>query len=114
MTRGLGLVLLVISLAVVGGLFALQSKSQGPTAAAVTQQEAQAVDAAAATNFAQVDQVLQADFAQDGTYVGAQLPVGSEVTVVNATQTGYCLQMSVNGALVHENGPGGSPAAGTC
>jgi len=106
--------MLLISLAIVGGLFALQNKSQGPTSAGVTQDEAQAVAAASAQTFAQVDQVLQADFAQDGTYVGAQLPVGSGVTLVQATATSYCLEANVEGTLVHETGPGGSPASGAC
>ena len=85
MTRSVGLVLVLISLAVVGGLFAMQTKSQGPTAPAVTQEEAQALAAAASETFAQVDQVLQADYLQSGTYVGAQLPVGSGVTLATAT-----------------------------
>ncbi len=106
--------LVLISLAVVGGLFAMQSKTQGPTAAAVTQDESQAIAAAAATGFSQVDQVLQADYVQSGTYAGAQLPVGSGVTVAQATATSYCLEMNVNGTLVHESGPGGSPVVGPC
>jgi hypothetical protein len=113
-TRGIGLVLVLGSLAVVGGLFALQNKSQGPTAAAVTQAESQAIAAAASTSFSQVDQVLQADYAQAGTYVGAQLPVGSGVTLAQATATSYCLETNITGALVHESGPGGSPVAGPC
>jgi hypothetical protein len=107
-------VLVLISLAVVGGLFAMQTKSQGPSAAAVTQAETQALAAAASETFAQVDQVLQADYMQAGTYVGAQLPIGSGITVSRATATSYCLETSVNGTLVHEDGPGGSPAVGAC
>ena len=105
---------MLISLAIVGGLFAMQNKSQGPTAAAVTQDESQALAAAASQTFAQVDQVLQADYAQAGTYVGAQLPVGSGVTVAQATATSYCLETNLTGTLLHENGPGGSPGAGPC
>jgi Tfp pilus assembly protein PilV len=107
-------VLVLLSLALVGGLMAMQSKTQGPTAAAVTQQESQALAAAAATTFSQVSQALQADYAQDGTYVGAQLPVGSGVTLAQATATSYCLETNLNGTIVHENGPGGSPAPGPC
>jgi hypothetical protein len=107
-------VLALISLAVVGGLLAMQSKSQGPTAAAVTQAESQALATAASTSFSQVGQVLQANYAQAGTYVGAQLPLGSGVTVAQATDTSYCLETNVNGTIVHEVGPGGSPAAGRC
>ena len=107
--------LVLISLAVVGGLTAMQSKTQSPTAAvAVTQDESQALAIAASVNFSQVDQVLQADYAQTGTYVGAQLPPGSGVTLTQATGTSYCLETNLNGTLVHEDGPGGSPAAGPC
>lgn len=114
MTRGVGLILMLISLAVVGAGYALQSKSQGPTAAAVTQEEQQASAAAAATTFAQVTEVLQAAYVQDGTYAGAQLPVGSGVTLAQATTTGYCLETNLSGTLVHESGPGGTPALGPC
>jgi len=108
-------VIFLISLAIVGGLFAMQSKSQGPTSAAVTQDETQAVAAASSQTFAQGDQVLQADYATNGTYVGAQLPVGSGVTVAQATATSYCLESNVSGTLVHENGPpAGAPASGAC
>jgi Tfp pilus assembly protein PilV len=110
----MGLVLVLISLAVVGALVAMQSKSEGPTAAAVTQQEAQALVAASAQNFAQVGEALQAAYAESGTYVGAQLPVGSGVTLAQATATSYCLETSASGTLVHETGPGGSPVAGRC
>ncbi len=106
--------LALVSLAIVGGMFALQSKTQGPTAAAVTQEESQAIAASAATAFAQVDPVLQADFAQNATYVGAQLPLGSGVTLALATATTYCIETNLNGTLVHENGPGGSPVVGAC
>jgi hypothetical protein len=107
-------VLVLISLAIVGGLVAMQSKSQGPTAAAITQDESQAHATAAAQTFAQVDQVLRADYAQDGTYAGAQLPVGSGVTLAQATSTSYCLETILSGTIVHETGPGGSPATGPC
>lgn len=113
-TRGVGLLLVLISLAVVGGLFAMQSKSQGPSAPAVTQAESQASATAASAAFSQVEQVLQADYVQLGTYAGAQLPAGSGVTVAQATGTTYCLETNVDGTLVHENGPGGLPAAGRC
>jgi hypothetical protein len=113
-TRGIGLVLVLISLAVVGALMAMQSKSQGPASAAVTQEESQALVAAASANFSTVDQLLQVDYAQAGTYVGAQLPAGSGVTLAQATNTSYCLQTNLNGTLVHEVGPGGSPSAGVC
>jgi len=105
---------MLASLAIVGGLFAMQSKTEGPTAPAVTQAESQALVAASAQTFAQVDGVLQADYAENSTYVGAELPVGSGVTLAQATATSYCLESNVSGALVHESGPGGAPSAGAC
>ena len=114
MTRGIGLLLALISLAVVGGLMAMQSKTQGPTAPAVTQAEQQALAVASTAAFQPVAQILAVDYAQSGTYVGAQLPLGTGVTLAQATSTSYCLQMSVNGTPVHESGPGGSPASGPC
>jgi hypothetical protein len=107
-------VLALISLAIVGGLLAMQSKSQGPTSAAVDQAESQAVATAAASVFSPVDQVLQVAASQSGTYAGAELPVGSGVTLARATASSYCLEASLNGTPVYENGPGGAPAVGHC
>lgn len=106
--------LALISLAIVGGLMAMQSKSQGPTSAAVNQAESQAVATAASAVFSPVDQVLQVAASQSGTYVGAELPVGSGVTLARATPTSYCLEANLSGTLVFENGPGGTPAVGHC
>ena len=114
MTRGLGLVLALISLAIVGGLMAMQSKTQGPTSATVNQADSQAVATAASAVFSPVDQMLQVDASQNGTYVGAELPVGSGVTLTRAATTSYCLDANLSGTPVHENGPGGSPAADHC
>ena len=110
----MGLLLVVITLAIVGGLMAMQGKTQGPGAPQVQQEESQALVTASAQTFAQVGQALQADYAQNGTYVGAQLPVGSQVTLAQATDKTYCLQTTVDGTVVHESGPGGAPAAGAC
>jgi hypothetical protein len=114
LTKGVGLIVVLISLAVSGVLFSMQSSGQGPTASAVTQEESQAIAVAAASIFAQVTQVLQVDYAQAGTYVDAQLPTGSGVTLAQASATAYCLQANVNGTPVHETGPGGSPVLGLC
>ena len=93
---------------------AMQSKTQGPTSATVNQAESQAVATAASAVFSPVDQMLQVDASQNGTYVGAELPVGSGVTLTRATTTSYCLDANLSGTPVHENGPGGSPAGGHC
>jgi ferric-dicitrate binding protein FerR (iron transport regulator) len=113
-SRLLGTVFVLMSLAVLGWLFALQSRSEGPTSRAATQAEAQAVSAAALSDFSQAGEALQATFQQTGTYIGAQLPDGSGVTLASTTATSYCLEASINGTLMHEAGPGGSPATGSC
>jgi hypothetical protein len=64
--------------------------------------------------FSPVDQILQVDQAQSGTYAGAQLPLGSGVTLEQATTVSYCLQATITGTVFHELGPGGSPARGPC
>lgn len=114
MTRGIGLILALVSLATVGVLITAQGKSQGPTSTAVSQAESQAVATAAASVFQPVDQMLQVDESQSGTYVGAELPVGSGVTLARATPTSYCLSAELSGTPVYENGPGGSPGVGHC
>ena len=106
--------LVLISLVTTGGLLLAQGKSEGPTSAPVTQEETQAVATAASAVFSPVDQVLQLDDSQTGTYVGADLPVGSGVTPVRATATSYCLEADLSGTPVHETGPGGTPAVGPC
>jgi len=112
--RGVGLLVLLISLAVVGGLTMTQGKSQGPTSAAATQEESLALTTAAESLFSQVVQALDGEYAQNGTYVGAQLPPGSGVVLAQATSTAYCLNANVNGTVMHETGPGGSPVNGPC
>jgi hypothetical protein len=112
--RVVGLIGMLITLAVVAALFVTQSKSQGPTSAAATQEEALARTTAAAAMFSPIDQILQVDYAQSGTYAGAQLPEGSGVTVAQATSASYCLSANVDGTPMHETGPGGSPATGPC
>ena len=106
------MVLLVLSLAIGGYLFAQQSKTEGPTSQAAQQEEAQAAAAASATSFAAALPTLQAWYADHGTYAGAALPPSYGVTVVHADATSFCLQ-SVDGQE-HETGPNGAPASGPC
>ena len=84
------------------------SKSQGPTSAAATQAESQAIATGAAAVFSPVDQLLQVDLSQTGTYVGAELPVGSGVTLAQATATSYCL---AGGLERHRSSTRTAPAA---
>lgn len=104
----------LITLAITGVLFVMQDRSSAPASPAITGVESQALVTAAAANFGPVDQLLQVDYAQDGTYVGAVLLEGSGVILARATGTSYCLETNLDGTFAHENGPGGSPAPGRC
>lgn len=112
--RGVGLLVVLVALAVTGALFMTQGKSQGPTSAAAQQEESLALATAGSAVFSQVDQALAGEFAQNGTYAGAQLPPGSGVVLAQAGPTSYCLNANVNGTVMHETGPGGSAVTGPC
>ena len=92
MSRLIGLPLVLVSLAVGGYLFYVQTRSEGPTAPAVTRAEAQAESVAAGSNFQGADVLLQAWYAENATYAGATLPPGSGVVLVRADASTYCLQ----------------------
>jgi len=106
------MVLLVLTLAIGGYLFAQQSKTEGPTSQAVQQEEAQASAAASATSFAAALPTLQAWYADHGTYAGAALAPSYGVTLVRGDATSFCVQ-SADGQA-HETGPNGAPSAGPC
>ena len=115
MTRMIGLPLVLISLLVGGYLSTQQSKTAGPTSDVVTQAETQAQQFAAGTNFQAIVPLMDAAFAANGTYAGAELPVGSGVTLVRADATSYCLQTTGDAATVmHEAGPNGTAQPGPC
>jgi hypothetical protein len=110
MTRALALPVLIISLAVGGFLFVQQSKTVGPTSSVATQAETQAANDAAETDFAAAAPVLQAWFADNGTYAGVTLPPVYGITLVRADASSFCLQSGTE----HEVGPGGAPQGGSC
>jgi hypothetical protein len=117
MTRFVGLPLLLVTLLIGGYLFTQQTTSTGPTSDVVTQAETQAQDYAAATNFQPIVPLMDAAFAANGTYAGAELPLGSGVTLVRADATSYCLQSQGTGdppAVMHEAGPNGTVQPGPC
>jgi hypothetical protein len=114
MTRTLGLPLLLVTLLIGGYLFMAQSKSEGPTSDVVTRAETQAEVSAATANFQAGDTALQAWYAANGTYAGAELPLGSGLTLVRADTTSYCLQTTVGTAVEHEAGPNGAAQPGPC
>ena len=95
----------------IGAYLSMKSlQSNGPTSKAGQQEIAQANSATAGLNFSQDAPVLQAYFDQNQTYAGATLPPGSQVTLVTANATSYCLQSGNE----HEVGPGGTPQPGPC
>jgi hypothetical protein len=115
MGRTLGLPLVLVSLLIGGYLFTQQSKSTGPTSDVVTQAEAQAQQFTAATNFQPIVPLMDAAFQANGTYAGANLPVGSGVTLVRADATSYCIQSTGNPtAVMHDAGPNGTVQPGPC
>jgi hypothetical protein len=117
MTRFVGLPLLLVTLLIGGYLFTQQTKSTGPTSDVVTQAETQAQAFSAGTNFQAIVPLMDAAFASNGTYAGAELPVGSGVTLVRADATSYCLQSQGTGdppAVMHETGPHGTVQPDPC
>ncbi len=114
MSRGIGMVVILISLFAVAGLTAMNMRENGPTSEHVQAVEKQAQSAAGSINFAQAAVQLQAFQAENGTYLGASLPAAFGVALVRTDATGYCLQAGAGTTLQHVNGPGGAPEAGPC
>jgi hypothetical protein len=116
MTRGLGLVSLVVGLVIAGMLFSSQlvsggSKTSSPEQNRIVQQAyAVAADAAAV----QADRELMAYRAERGTFVGATVTDVSGVTVLHAEPTTFCLQITSKDGVLYDAGPGGTPAALRC
>lgn len=108
------MIVVLVSLGLTGVLFSKESKQLDSTGSPAKHAESQAIATASASIFAPVTQVLEVGHAESGTYLGAQLPAGSGVTIVQANTAAYCLQANVNGMPVHEIGPGGVPALGAC
>src|SRR5258705_14020213 len=91
MTRTLGLPLMLVTLLIGGYLFTQQSKSNGPSAPAVTQAETQAATDVAAVNFQAVTTALQAGDAPNGAHAGGALPPGPRAPGARARATPDCL-----------------------
>ena len=115
MARTVGLPLMLITLLIGGYLFTQQSKTTGPTSDAVTQAETQAQQFTAATNFQPMVPLMDAAFQANGTYAGAELPLGSGVLLARADTTSYCLQTTGDATtIMHETGPNGTVQPGHC
>jgi hypothetical protein len=112
--RALGIVSLLVALAIGGWIFFAQARSTGPTSDLGKRAEHQAKAQAGAANFRLAVPVLQAHYAENGTYAGAGLPPNYGVTLVRADASSYCLQAGTGTSVQHVVGPGGSAAAGPC
>jgi hypothetical protein len=116
MTRGLGLVSLVVSLVVSLLLFSSQlshgsSRPASPKQNPVVQQ---ANSVAAETAAMQAERELAAYQADEGTFVGATVTDVPGVTLVHAEPTTFCLQISSSASVLYDAGPSGSPSATPC
>jgi hypothetical protein len=114
MGRGLGLVVVICSMAIVAVLMALNASQNGPTSKSATRAKSEATAAVGSLNFTQAGTELEAFHAENGTYAGAVLPASFGVTLVRADATSYCLQGGVGGSTQHFAGPGGPASAGPC
>lgn len=114
MGRGLGLVSVICSLAIVGALIALNARENGPTSESARAAEAQATAAVGTINFTQAATELAAFHAENGTFAGAALPPAFGVTLVRADAASYCLQAGIRASVQHFTGPAGPAAAGPC
>jgi type II secretory pathway pseudopilin PulG len=114
MGRAFGLISIVVSLALVGILWALTMQHSGPTSATAKRAESEATAAVSAMNFTAAATQLELYHAENATYAGATLPPSFGVTLVRADAASYCLQAGVGGAVQHFAGPGGTATAGPC
>jgi type II secretory pathway pseudopilin PulG len=114
MGRAFGLISIVVSLALVGILWALTMQHSGPTSGTAKKAERDASAAVSALNFTAASTQLEAFHAENATYVGATLPPSFGVTLVRADGASYCLQTGVGASAQHFAGPGGAAAAGPC
>jgi hypothetical protein len=112
--RGLGLVGLLATFALVGALWSMQARKSGPGSEPARTAESQAQQVSAAANFGQAAVELQAYFAENGSYAGATLPPAFGVVLARADASSYCLQAGTSATAQHLAGPGGTPAAGPC
>ena len=114
MGRAFGLISIVVSLALVGILWAASMKQNGPTSSSVKQAETEAAAAVSAMNFTAAATQMEAYHAENATYAGATVPPSFGVTLARADAASYCLQAGVGNAVQHFTGPGGPAAAGPC
>jgi hypothetical protein len=114
MGRVVGLISLVVSLALVGILWASSMQHNGPASSSAKKAERDATAAVSAINFTAAATQLEAFHAENATYAGAALPPSFGVTLVRADAATYCLQSGAGTSVQHFVGPGGVAAVGSC
>jgi type II secretory pathway pseudopilin PulG len=114
MGRAFGLISIVVSLGLVGILWALTMQHSGPTSASARRAERDASAAVSAINFTAAATQLEAYHAENATYVGATVPPSFGVSLMRADAASYCLQTGVGSSAQHFTGPSGAAAAGPC
>jgi hypothetical protein len=106
---------LLVSLALVGALWAMNARRNGPASPSAQRAETQADRVSADMNFMGAATALEGYRAEHGTYVGATLPASFGVQLVRADASSYCLQATTTNGVVHALGPSSSgPASGPC
>ena len=112
-TRSLGLLSIVFTLAigayVLSGQMSSQSHAEQSGDRAVTIAE----DTAATVSLQQAAAALDQSHALNGTYAGTSL-AGFGVALVRADASSYCVQTDSHGLLFHLAGPEGAAASGRC
>jgi Tfp pilus assembly protein PilE len=114
MGRAFGLISIVVSLVIVGIMWAVTMQHSGPTSASAKRAVSEATAAVSAMNFTAAATQLEMYHAENATYAGASVPPSFGVTLVRADASSYCLQAGIGGAAQHFSGPGGTAAAGPC
>jgi Tfp pilus assembly protein PilE len=114
MGRAFGLTSVVVSLALVAILMAMNMQHNGPTSDTAKRTEREANAAVAAMNFTAAATQMEAFHAENATYAGATLPPAFGVTLARADAVSYCLQAGTGTTVQHFTGPGGPAAAGPC
>lgn len=114
MGRAFGLVSIVVTLALLGILWAASMQSSGPTSSSTKNAEQDATAAVSSLNFTAAAPELEAFHAEHGTYAGATVAPSFGVTLVRADAATYCLQSGAGTSTQHYAGPNGAAAAGSC
>jgi hypothetical protein len=118
---------LVVSLMIAAGVWVWYSRSSpgpepGDIAQALTGPVGEAQSTASIARVQQAATAMEAFAATSGTYAGAtpellrqiDPTLDPSVTVVSATEQGYCVQAGLGNSAAHVTRPGGLAEAGPC